>query len=172
MLKKIAIVGPESTGKSTLTQQLARHYQTLWVAEYARYYCEHLTEDCTLQDEINMFHGQIALENSIVSIAEKDFIFCDITVLTVKIFCDDVFGGTPQIVLDAVKSKKYDLYLLMDIDLPWENDPLRGLASRRNHFMEIWKQELNALNANYTLISGIDNRLSNAIEVVDAFLNC
>jgi len=170
MLKKIAIVGPESTGKSTLTQQLAQHYKTLWVAEYARYYCAPLTEECTLQDEVNMFHGQIALEESIIAVAEKDFIFCDITILTVKIYCDDVFGQTPQIVLDAVESRKYDLYLLMDIDLPWRDDPLRGLANRREHFMSVWHKELQALNANYTVINGIEGRLHNAITVIDAFL--
>jgi NadR type nicotinamide-nucleotide adenylyltransferase len=169
-IKKIAVVGPESTGKSTITQQLARHYQTAWVAEYARYYCAALTEPCTLQDEINMFHGQVALEESVLATAEKDFIFCDTTFLTVKIWSDEMMGETPQIVLDALPQRPYDLYLLMDIDLPWQEDPLRDFPHLREHFMQIWHKELQALNANYTVISGVKDRFENALKAVDHFL--
>lgn len=168
--KKIAIVGPESTGKSTLTSQLAKHYQTLWVPEYARYYCAALTEDCDLQDEVNMFHGQLALEESIMAIAEKDFIFCDTTFLTVKIWSDEVFGETPEIVLNALPQHHYDLYLLMDIDLPWQEDPLRDFPHKREHFMQVWHKELQALNAHYVLVGGLEDRLNNCIEQVDLFL--
>ncbi|TDO21395.1 AAA family ATPase [Pedobacter duraquae] len=171
MIKKIAIVGPESTGKSTITQQLAKHYQTLWVAEYARYYCAALTGPCTLQDEINMFHGQVALEESVLSMAEKDFIFCDTTFVTVKIWSDEMLGATPQIVLDALPLKPYDLYLLMDIDLPWQEDPLRDFPHLREHFMAIWHKELKALNANYVVIGGIETRFDNAVAAVDSFLS-
>jgi len=169
-IKKIAVVGPESTGKSTITQQLARHYRTAWVAEYARYYCAALTEPCTLQDEINMFHGQVALEESVLATAEKDFIFCDTTFLTVKIWSDEMMGETPQIVLDALPQRPYDLYLLMDIDLPWQEDPLRDFPHLREHFMQIWHKELQSLNANYTIISGVEDRFENALKAVDHFL--
>lgn len=170
-IKKIAVVGPESTGKSTITQQLAKHYNTLWVPEYARYYCAALTEPCNLQDEINMFHGQLALEDSILAIAEKDLIFSDTTFITVKIWSDEVFGETPQIVLDALPKYNYDLYLLMDIDLPWQEDPLRDFPHKREHFMQVWHQELKALNATYVIVGGQEeNRLNNAINAVEAFL--
>lgn len=170
MIKKIAIVGPESTGKSTLTKLLAKHYHTLWVAEFARYYCAALTDPCTMQDEINMFHGQVALEESVLAMAEQDFIFCDTTFLTVKIWSDEMLGETPAIVLDALPVRTYDLYLLLDIDLPWQEDPLRDFPHMREHFMNIWYKELESLNARYVLISGIEDRLQNAIAAVDAFL--
>lgn len=169
-IKKIAIVGPESTGKSTITQQLAQHYNTLWVPEYARYYCAALTEPCNLQDETNMFHGQVALEESILAIAQKELVFCDTTFLTVKIWSDEVFGETPAIVLNALPQYHYDLYLLMDIDLPWQEDPLRDFPHKREHFMQVWHKELHALNANYTVVSGQESRLQNAITAVDHFL--
>jgi NadR type nicotinamide-nucleotide adenylyltransferase len=162
MVKKIAIVGPESTGKSTITQQLARHYKTLWVAEYARYYCEALT---------NMYHGQVALEESILAMAEKDFVFCDTTFVTVKIWSDEMLGETPQIVLDNLPKRTYDLYLLMDIDLPWQEDPLRDFPHMREHFMQIWHRELKNLNANYVVVSGLEDRFENAVKVVDGFLS-
>jgi len=169
-IKKIAIVGPESTGKSTITQQLAKHYKTLWVPEYARYYCAALTEPCNLQDEINMYHGQVALEESILAIAEKDLIFCDTTFITVKIWSNEVFGETPQVVLDALPNYNYDLYLLMDIDLPWQEDPLRDFPHKREHFMQVWHQELKNLTANYVVINGQEERLNNAISAVESFL--
>jgi NadR type nicotinamide-nucleotide adenylyltransferase len=170
MIKKIAIVGPESTGKSTLTKLLAKHYNTLWVAEFARYYCAALTSPCTMQDEINMFHGQVALEESVLAMADKDFIFCDTTFLTVKIWSDEMLGGTPQIVLDALKERTYDLYLLLDIDLPWEEDPLRDFPHMREHFMNIWYKELHDLSANYVLIGGIETRFQNAVATIDTYL--
>lgn len=170
-IKKIAIVGPESTGKSTITAQLARHYNTLWVPEYARYYCAALTAPCNLQDEVNMFHGQLALEDSILAITDKDLIFCDTTFITVKIWSDEVFGKTPEVVLEALPIYHYDLYLLMDIDLPWQEDPLRDFPHKREHFMEVWHKELKSLNASYKLVSGEqDERLQNAIALVDDFL--
>lgn len=171
VIKKIAIVGPESTGKSTVTQQLAKHYHTLWVPEYARYYCAALTSPCDLQDEVNMFYGQLALEDSILAIADKDFIFCDTTFITVKIWSDEVFGETPKIVLDALPDYHYDLYLLMDIDLPWQEDALRDFPHKREYFMQVWHQELKALDATYVVVNGQqDERLSNAITIVDGFL--
>lgn len=169
--KKIAVVGPESTGKSTITRQLAQHYHTLWVPEYARYYCAALTEPCNLQDETNMFHGQVALEESILAIAQKELIFCDTTFLTVKIWSDEVFGETPAVVLDALPRYHYDLYLLMDIDLPWQEDPLRDFPHKREHFMQVWHKELTALNANYIIIGGQQERLNNAIAAVEHFIN-
>ena len=171
VIKKIAIVGPESTGKSTMSQQLAKFYKVPWVPEYARYYCAALTTDCTLQDEINMFHGQLALEEAVLATAQTDFIICDTTFITVKIWSDEMLGETPQIVLDALKNKPYDFYLLLDIDLPWQDDPLRDFPHKRQHFMQIWHQELKSLNANYQVISGIETRLQNAITAINKFLN-
>ena len=139
-IKKIAIVGPESTGKSTISQQLAKHYNVPWVPEFSRYYCAGLTSDCTLQDEINMFHGQVALEESILATAETEFIICDTTFITVKIWSDEMFGETPSIVLDALATRTYDFYVLLDIDLPWADDPLRNFPHQREHFMQVWRK--------------------------------
>ncbi|WP_379087131.1 AAA family ATPase [Pedobacter sp. UC225_65] len=170
IIKKIAIVGPESTGKSTISQQLAKYYKVPWVPEYARYYCAALTADCTLQDEVNMFHGQVALEESVLAMADTDFIICDTTFVTVKIWSDEMFGKTPQVVLDELHKRPYDLYLLLDIDLPWQEDSLRDFPTMREHFMEIWHKELQALDANYVVIRGIETRLQNAIIAIDTFL--
>ncbi len=166
---KIAIVGPESTGKSTMSKYLADYYQTIWVPEFARGYCENLTADCTWQDEINMFHGQLALEKELLPKANK-LLICDTTFITVKIWSDALFGSTPQEVLDELPKQQYDFYLLLDIDMPWQDDPLRNFPTQREHFMQVWQQELKALNANYVVISGTGEvRFKNAVKAIDAF---
>ncbi len=169
-IKKIAIVGPESTGKSTMSAYLANHYQTVWVPEFARGYCEKLTAPPSWQDEINMFYGQLALEKELLPKANK-LLICDTTFITVKIWSDHTFGQSPQEVLDELPKHPYDLYLLLNIDLPWEHDPLRDFPHMREHFMEIWHKELVALSARYQVITGAGReRYSNAVKAVDDFM--
>lgn len=169
-VKKIAVVGPESTGKSTICQQLADYYKTVWVPEYAREYCQNLTEPCSWEDEINMFKGQLELEEKFSSKA-NGLLICDTTFLTVKIWCDYTFGKAPQEVLDELPRHPYDFYLLMDIDLPWQEDPLRDFPHLREHFMSIWHNELRNLEAKYIVISGSEsNRFFNAVKAIDDFL--
>jgi NadR type nicotinamide-nucleotide adenylyltransferase len=167
---KIAVVGPESTGKSTMSAYLAQYYHTVWVPEYAREYCEKLISPCTWQDEVNMFYGQLALEAEMLPQANK-LLICDTTFITVKIWSDYTFGKSPQEVLDELPKHPYDLYLLLNIDLPWEEDPLRDFPHMREHFMEVWYKELQALNANYMVISGAGaERYANAVAAIDMFL--
>ncbi|MEJ6981007.1 ATP-binding protein [Pedobacter sp. P351] len=169
-IKKIAVVGPESTGKSTLSRQLAEHYHTVWVPEYAREYCEKLTEPCTWLDEINMFKGQLALENRLIAKANK-LLICDTTFITVKIWSDYMFGKSPQEVVEEIPKHPYDLYLLMDIDLPWQDDPLRDFPHMREYFMKVWHKELKNLDANYVTISGTNkSRFRNAVSSIDNYL--
>ena len=168
---KIAVVGPESTGKSTMSAYLAKYYNTVWVPEFAREYCEKLTEPPTWQDEVNMFYGQLALEKELLPQANK-LLICDTTFITVKIWSDYTFGKSPQEVLDELPNRPYDLYLLLNIDLPWEEDPLRDFPDMREHFMEVWYKELEMLNANYVLISGTGSeRYNNAVKAIDEFVN-
>jgi len=157
-IPKIAVVGPESTGKSTLSAYLAKHYHTVWVPEFAREYCEKLTEPCTWQDELLPQVNKLLI--------------CDTTFITVKIWSEYTFGRAPQEVLDELPKHPYDLYLLLDIDLPWEEDPLRDFPDMREHFMEVWHKELKALNANYVVIKGEgDERYDNAVKAIDSFIS-
>jgi NadR type nicotinamide-nucleotide adenylyltransferase len=168
---KIAVVGPESTGKSTMSEYLAKHYNTVWVPEFARDYCAKLTEPCTWQDEVNMFYGQLALESEILPKANQ-LLICDTTFITVKIWSEYTFGKAPQEVLEELPKHPYDFYLLLDIDLPWEEDPLRDFPDMREHFMDVWHNELQALDANYTVIPGIgQHRYDNAVKAIDTFVS-
>ncbi|RVU02109.1 NadR [Mucilaginibacter limnophilus] len=167
---KIAVVGPESTGKSTMSAYLAKYYHTVWVPEYAREYCEKLTAPCTFQDEINMFYGQLELEKQYLPRANK-LLICDTTFITIKIWSDQMFGHAPQGVLNELPNHTYDLYLLLDIDMPWQDDPLRDFPDMREHFMQVWHKELQELNANYVVISGLgDDRYQKAVAAIDTYL--
>lgn len=172
-LIKIAVVGPESTGKSWVSERLARVFGTVCVPEYSREYCRNLNRAYTLQDELNIFYGQLALERSLEPLAVHKLLFCDTTFMTVKIWCDYLFGSTPKEVNGQLKNQHYDFYLLMDIDLPWVDDPLRDFPEpeQRKYFLSVWEKELKALNANYQIISGIgEERYLNAKKVVDNWL--
>ncbi|GAA4926433.1 ATP-binding protein [Mucilaginibacter defluvii] len=167
---KIAVVGPESTGKSTMATYLAEHYHTIWVPEYAREYCENLNREYTWQDELNMFYGQLELEEKLIPRANK-LLICDTTFITIKIWSDHLFGRSPQEVLDELADHPYDLYLLLDIDMPWQDDPLRDFPDLREHFMAIWHRELQALNADYKVVSGLGaERHANAVGAIDQWL--
>lgn len=170
-LIKIAVVGPESTGKSTMANYLAKELKTLCVPEYARFYCEDLNRQYTLEDEVNIFHGQRALEEAVATKVINNILICDTTILTVKIWCDHLFNHTPENVVEEIRNRKYDLYLLMDIDLPWEDDPLRDFPDEREHFMKVWIAELDAQNANYQIISGENrDRLKNGLKSSHQFI--
>ena len=82
-----------------------------------------------------------------------------------------MFGRSPQEVLDELPKHHYDLYLLLNIDLPWQDDPLRDFPHMREHFMAIWHKELTDLKANYVLISGTGpGRYERAVAAIDAFM--
>ncbi len=169
-MKKIAVMGPESTGKSSMAKSLALHYGTVWVPEFAREYCENLKGPANLQDEENILIGQIALEKD-YSTRAKDLLICDTMFLTVKIYSNHVFGEYPS-ALDAYLQKNlYDFFLIMDIDLPWEDDPLREFPDLRAYFLDIHIQEIKALKVPYALVSGIgEERTQRGIYLVDQFL--
>jgi nicotinamide riboside kinase len=99
-------------------------------------------------------------------------LICDTTFITVKIWSDHMFGRAPQEVIEKLPVHNYDLYLLMNIDLPWEEDPLRNFPHMREHFMQVWHNELKALGATYSLISGNEElRFKNAIQTIDSYLS-
>ncbi|HMR18035.1 MAG TPA: ATP-binding protein [Sphingobacterium sp.] len=171
-LIKIAVVGPESTGKSTMAQYLAKNTGTVCVPEYARYYCQNLNRQYTLQDEVNMFYGQLAVEEALIPLTTHDILICDTTILTVKVWCDYLFGDTPAEIKAEITRRHYDLYLFMDIDLPWEDDPLRDFPGQREHFREVWQKELEAIRADYVIISGLgSDRLQRGWNVTQDMLS-
>jgi NadR type nicotinamide-nucleotide adenylyltransferase len=167
---KIAITGPESTGKSVISQQLADHYTTVWVPEYARVYLLQIERSYNYDDILQIAKGQMASEKAFEPIA-NGLMFSDTELLVTKIWCEVKFGKCHRWIEDNIWMQDYDLYLLMDIDLPWEYDPLREHPDRREFLFNLYKKELEKMGMNYRIVSGVgEERLKNAITVVDELL--
>jgi len=166
---RIAITGPESTGKSTLAKGLADHYNTIWVPEYAREYLGNLDRPYSEMDLLKIAQGQLALENSLQKEAHE-FTFCDTELLVIKIWSEYKYGKAHPFIHENLSKNPYDLYLLMDIDLPWEYDPQREHPDKRRFFFDWYEKELKRLNANYYVVRGSSQkRMENAVKIVDAF---
>jgi NadR type nicotinamide-nucleotide adenylyltransferase len=173
MLKKIVILGPESTGKSNLCRQLAEHYHTSWVPEYAREFLEKHGPGYSYEDLLTIAKGQLELENRIPYPASRIPypVFLDTNLYVIKIWSEVVFQKCHRFVLDAIAERKYDLYLLKKPDLDWTPDPLReypDLSSREKHY-KMYKDCLVNQPAPWKEIGGSDTaRLKAAIQAVDA----
>ena len=119
---KIAVVGPESTGKTWLCEALAKHYQTVWVPEYAReYFNQSDIYNYTLSDLELIARKQIESENELLIKANR-FLFCDTTLITLKIWADLEFNTTLASIEEELVKRHYDLYLITNTDIPWHND--------------------------------------------------
>lgn len=194
-LKKIVVIGPESTGKSTLTQLLAQHYKTEWCAEYAREYLTTHGTEYTFEDLLTIAKGQVELEDSyqllVVSDKKKTnnsplitnnsplttnnspLLFIDTDMYVMKVWCEYVFGKCHPYIYEQIAQRKYDLYLLCNIDLPWVRDELREYPDEgpRRELYAIYKEILQNQPVPWVDISGnYDERLEKAIASVDALI--
>ncbi len=170
-MKRIAITGPESTGKSELARQLADHFRTLWVPEAAREYLDHLGRPYVFEDIAKIARQQLDLENRL---AEKalNLLFCDTDMLVTKIWSDFKYCRCDPWIEEMVKNHRYDLYLLCNTDLPWEYDPQRENPGEREELFSIYLEELMQLKVEYAIISGTGReRTENAILAVEKALN-
>lgn len=168
-VKRIAILGPESTGKSKLCEVLALHYQTLWVPEYARDYLPQLERKYTPDDIVEIYRNQFLQETDMVTHADK-FLFIDTEFIIGKVWCESVFNFCPPWLDEMIVAHPYDLYLLTYPDLPWEYDPLRENPGRGEYFFNWYKKILEQQKLTYSVISGTgDARTQCAVTAIELF---
>lgn len=173
-MKKIVVIGPESTGKSTLCEQLAQHYGTLWCEEYAREYLNQHGKDYSYDDLLTIAKGQLTLEDQATSQLSKELLFIDTNMYVMQVWCEFVFNKCHQFILDQIVERKYDLYLLCDIDLPWSYDSLREYPDEqpRKELYRMYKELMVNQSTPWTEISGsYEERLQKAISAVDHLIN-
>ena len=169
MIRRIAITGPESTGKSMLAEQLAAHYHTVWVPEYAREYLELLGKAYEEKDILLIARGQLSGEVSKLHLAEN-FLFCDTELLVTKIWSEVKYGRCHPWIPENIVKHHYDLYLLCDIDLPWEYDPLREHPDQRQYLFDLYYNELKIRNYPFDVVRGTGpDRLKNALKIIEDF---
>lgn len=171
MIRRIAITGPESTGKSSLAERLAWHYHTVWVPEYARQYLANLNRPYNNNDLVEIAVGQVRLEDNLRKKAAK-LLICDTDLLVISIWYRHYYGRLHPMIADLMEHRPYDLYLLMDIDLPWRYDPMREHPHLRKYFFTWYEKELRERKLNYRIISGENwERMQHAVQAVDELLS-
>ena len=165
--KRVCIFGPESTGKTTLARQLARHFDTVWVHEYGRVFLDTVDRDCTL-DDIRLFaRAQPATEDALAHQANR-VLFCDTDPLTTVIWSRGLLGSCPDEVVGVAAQRRYDLTLLLDDDVPFVPDSQRYLPDRRQVDLATFREALDAHARPYCLISGDwDQRFRRAVLAVE-----
>lgn len=161
LVKKVAIVGPEASGKTTLAKNLAKIYQEPWVKEYGRLYFEERElnlksrqkENFSLHDISHIAAGQITDEDQQLEQAQRVLI-CDTELITTQIWSEIYFEQCPPWIEQESYRRTYDLYFLMDIDFDWVDDGTREFPDKREWHFECLKEELEKRKLNYKLISG------------------
>ena len=167
--KRILILGPESTGKSTLAEKLAEHYSEPWVPEVAREYLEQLDRPYGYDDLLQIGRQQMQLEDEMAAGA-KNHLFCDTDLRVIQVWSQHRFGKVDPWVLEEITRRTYDLILLCAPDLPWQEDPLREHPEleMRQQFFDVYLQLTLASGFPWALISGdTAERLSTAIQEVN-----
>ena len=169
---KVVLFGPESTGKTTLAQQLAAHYDTAWVPEYMRTYLQEKwdqnKEVCTYDDLLPIALGQMQCENKRAKTSNK-ILFCDTNLLEIKVYAEVYYDGTvPESINKISLENAYDLYLLTYIDTPWIPDDLRDKPHEREAMFVRFKETLEKHQLPYKIIKGDQrSRLEKAINIID-----
>ena len=150
---KVCILGPECTGKTDLSKFLADHFKTVWVAEYARAYLNKLGRPYQQPDLLKIGHGQMRMEDEWLRDANRVLI-CDTNLVVIKIWSEVKYGSCDQHIIDLMQERKYDLFLLTYIDVPWENDPLREQPERREELYQKYLAEMKAQSTPFVEIKG------------------
>jgi NadR type nicotinamide-nucleotide adenylyltransferase len=152
-LKRIAVIGPECTGKSDLCSFLADYYQTGWVPEYARGYLDNLIRPYVESDLLTIARGQMRLEDQFTYSA-KDLLFCDTNLYVIKIWSAFKFNSVHPEILREIEKRTYDLYLLTYIDIPWEEDPQREHPQKREELYSLYLHEMKNQTTPFVEIKG------------------
>jgi len=196
MVRKIVIVGPESTGKSTLCEELAQEFHTEWCPEFARFFLLENGTQYTFDQLLEIARGQLALEeeytrkieqkwswsaqencwinsHDLITSIQPPTLFIDTDMYVMKVWCEYVFGRCHPFILEQIAKRKYDGYLLCAPDLPWVKDELREYPDDKNRIelFHLYKDLLMNQTTPWAIVSGNDEqRLLSAIHAVNNML--
>lgn len=172
---RVVMFGPESTGKTTLSKQLARHYNSIWVPEYAREYLQNKWNNerktCEPSDLLPIAEGQMQLENALAK-KTNSVLICDTDLLETKVYAEAYYLGSCDPILEKYAlQNSYGLYFLTYIDTPWEADDLRDKPDDRKEMFEAFQNTLIKYKRPYVLLKGDKkSRLEMAVQHIDKLL--
>lgn len=177
-IKKIVLIGPESSGKTTLCQKLAHHYNAIWVEEYARQYLTQLARPYLLQDLDQIALGQLEQEKLAIQKIQKEkitpLLFLDTDMHVMKVWSEFVFNQCSPLILNQLAENSCDLYLLCEPDIEWVKDDLREHEAKdiRQKIYHYYKESMLNQSSQWVTINGdFEARFNKAIKAVDALLN-
>ncbi len=166
------VIGPESTGKSTLSAALAEHFNTVWVREFARGYLETLRRPYEKDDLLTIAEGQLRLEDEAAAKANS-LLICDTDLQVIKVWSEAKYGDCDPRILQMIAAREYNGYLLTYIDVPWVDDPLREhpRPEERVYFYNIYRDiVINTGQPWADIRGGQEERLQAAIAAVNSML--
>lgn len=169
-IKKVVILGPESTGKSTMCKMLAEHFNTIWVKEYAREYLLKNGTNYSYENLYEIAQGQLAAEKNAVENTNNEIIFIDTDMYVMKVWSEYVFNKCDNRILNEIVQSDCDLYLLLNTDLPWEKDELREYPDNetREKLFHFYKEEMQEQKKPWHIVSGQGNeRFLNALKIIE-----
>lgn len=167
-VKRVVLIGAESTGKTTLAERLAAHYDTVWLPEYLRAYVDQRGTLPVLADIPHIARGHIEREDALAARANR-LLFCDTNLVTTVLYSNYYLGATPDAVRRLSYERPYDLYLLTEPDIPWVPDPgQRDGPEVRAHLHSLFVAELDRRGLPYTRVAGTyEERLCTAVAAID-----
>ena len=171
-LLRVCLFGPESTGKTTLASQLAQHFHSAYAADYVRAYLDALGSTGTADDVPWIARGQLATDSAAAAQAGRVLV-TDTSLASTALWSDVLYGTTPQWIHEQAQRQRYDLWLLTDIDISFEPDPLRCFpgAAQRQWFMEECRRTLARLGVEAVLLRGdVPQRLGHALAAIGRLL--
>ncbi len=163
---RIAITGPESTGKSELCISLSKYFNEPFVDEYSREFLAKTGGAYNYYDILKIAEGQYQKETDLLSTA-PNYLFCDTDFLVTHIWAKVRYGKSHQWIEKMIRQESYDFTLLCQVDLPWEYDPLRENPQNRDYLFNLFKDELIKLDYPFGIVTGTGSeRLQNAIRLL------
>lgn len=169
---RVVITGAESTGKSTLTKELADYFKAPFTEEFVRSYVNRVQRSLEASDLNAIFQGQYSIEQAGCT-NKPPLVFHDTNLLSNLIYADYYFKQIPDRLKLEILNQNYGLYLLCDTDIPWEADGLqRESSDLRSKLQKVFIEELAKRKIKPVLISGTKKeRLEIAIQAVQKMLS-
>lgn len=153
---KIAIIGPESTGKSELAKALAAHFKSPWIPEFAREYVENLARPYTFEDVCiiakKQIEDEIHVEKDLTS--NSKYTFFDTDLIITKVWLSYCYDNIPSFINKRLEKGFIDIYLLCAPDIPWVADSVREHGSDRDFFFNWYKEEIIKLGKPFLIVEG------------------
>ena len=161
---KIIVIGPESSGKTNLCEQLSTHFNIPFAKEFARHYIDTLDRSYIIDDLLSIAKGQLQ--------SEFNSQLLDTDLITIKTWSEYKYGSCDKWILEQIEKQKKEkrFYLLCKPDIPWQVDKQRENPNDREELFKIYKYELENLGHDYFIVEG-ENRTENSISKISSLIS-